>query len=150
VTQRAARVDGTAPGRSEPQCGASRGAWAQSGDELCEVRTFGCGEFGDVPVPQYLGVVRRDAQSWRIPTAVGGAGGIQRSDAGAPRMLPAVRCTGQNRWPEPVLEHQVVATDVIWVAAQGRATGPVHLPGFAQIDLTQGPSERFDGVCRDR
>ena len=33
------------------------------------MRAFGCGEFGDVPAAQYLGVVRRDPQSRRIPPA---------------------------------------------------------------------------------
>ena len=113
------------------------------------MRAFGCGEFGDVPAAQYLGVVRRDPQSRRIPTGVGAAGRIQRSDAGAARLLPALRCAGRYRSPEPVLERQVIPRDVVGAAAQGRATRPVHLPGVAQIYLTQCPRERFDGLQRD-
>jgi len=62
MAQRAPRVDGTTPGRSEPQCGATRGTGVQGGDELSEVRTFGCGEFGDVAVPQDLGICGGDPE----------------------------------------------------------------------------------------
>ena len=129
MSQGAPRVDGTAAGWSEPQSGASWGAWVQCGDELGEMRAFGCGEFGDIPVPQYLCVVGRDSQSRGIPTGRGAAGCVQRSDAGPPRTLRVLRYVGQSRWPEPVLEHQVVAADVVRTAAQGRAAGPVSLPG---------------------
>ena len=100
MSQGAPRVDGTAAGWSEPQSGASWGAWVQCGDELGEVRAFGCGEFGDIPVPQYLCVVGRDSQSRGIPTGRGAAGCVQRSDAGPPRMSPA-----SGRCPQRALRY---------------------------------------------
>ena len=146
VTQRAPRVDAAATGRPQPQGGAGRGAWMQGSDELGKMCPFGCGQVGDIAVAQYLGVVRRDPKSRRISARFGGAGGIQRSDAGATWLLCPLWCAAGHRSPEPALEHQVVAGDVVRAAAQGRATRPVHLPRVGEIHLTQCPRVRFDRI----
>ena len=58
----------------------------------------------------------------------------------------ALRCAAGHRSPEPALEHQVVAGDVVRAAAQGRAARPVHLPRVGEIHLTQCPRVRFDRI----
>ncbi len=62
VAHGAPRVDAAPTGRTQPQRGASRGAWPQRSHELGEVRPLGRGQFGDIAVPQDLGVVRGDPQ----------------------------------------------------------------------------------------
>jgi len=118
----------------------------QGSDELGKMCPFGRGQVGDIAVAQYLRVVRRDPKWRRISACFGGACGIQRSDAGATWLWCPLWCTAGLRSPEPALEHQVLAGDVVRAAAQGRATRPIHLPRVGEIHLTQCPRVRFDRI----